>query len=351
MSGEDYHSVDTLSDEKRSGNRRNSDDKRKTEERRILSTTSSQYRKRKIVNHSNFDSDEDWISLDSPEHKRKNTESSNKDTRLEDSFNKKLNHENDLRKLEEIEIEKRRIFGKEKEFDLNNHIEKIKQDLKRIILITSKELHNKLSFTRFDQNSVKTAVFNVQENIMDVLLNIIKNEKDMKLLEIENRNLKEELKKKNNSVSYRNKNNSENSENNYDNINEIVSVNKVRTYAQVSKSNEFNNISDNSDSDKIKGRVVKTGKKGWKTPPLCNKNENAIIVSSIEEKDFNKLVRSIAEKVSAKELGGAPKSVRKIKDGEVIIIPNNKEQEAKIKEKLNGLDKIEFKQNKSNEPL
>lgn len=88
-----------------------------------------------------------------------------------------------------------------------------------------------------------------------------------------------------------------------------------------------------------------------KRQQLRKSGENALIISSKEEKNARKFADKLAKAIKVDQIGGTPKGVRTIRDGKLVIVPMSKEQKEKLEEGLKKVKGLEIKEKKAVEPM
>lgn len=91
-----------------------------------------------------------------------------------------------------------------------------------------------------------------------------------------------------------------------------------------------------------KPQQIKPSITAWSTPPTISRIETIIRIP--ENEDPKKTIQTLKENVKNKDIGGALKNIRPIKDGGIIIESHSKEQQEKLTKALVNNDNIKIKE-------
>lgn len=231
----------------------------------------------------------------------------------------------------------------------------VEKELVKIVESVSRETGGKISVTRVDQGNVKDSAGKIQRELLDILRGELGAERRIKELENDNRGLRarvaeleRELKgRRSERMMVRGAESSTDSD--------MVKVQRTkrqrRTYAEVMAVRGKEGVNVVNSGNKIEGRVVVAGVGGWKTPPSTRQAERALVVTSKAESNARKLANELATTIKAKDIGGPPKGMRTIRDGKLIILAKDKEQQGKIRESLVKNKNLEVRERKAADPM
>lgn len=114
--------------------------------------------------------------------------------------------------------------------------------------------------------------------------------------------------------------------------------NNIRTYADAT-----------SDSSNKTEQMRQTGKEVWTTPKTRNRHETIIRIENLN--DSNEALKAIKSKININDMGKTFKNIRHTKNGGIVIESHDRDQKEKLKKAINGVEKIQIKENESEYPM